>query len=404
MRDGGPRVLMLATTLPGTPGDGTPEFVLNLARHTRPGQVTIIAPRVHGCDPDQTVDTVRLRRFRYAPRRFEYLADAAILPTLRTRRTSILQLPGLLFGMVWATFSEARRSRPDTIHAHWILPAGVVGALVARRERVPFVVTAHGADAYALNGRLARRLKRWVLQSADAVYPVSREIAERLDQIAPGCVTRVVPMGVDITALLTGVGERTPQQGRLLFVGRLADKKGVDVLLEAVALIEEPCSLTIVGDGPERELLEAKMHQLGLGDVRFLGHCTTTQVCSEYARASVVVIPSRTGRGGDRDGTPVVLMEAMALGIPVVASDLGGIGELMTDGVDAVLVPEGDARALAAGISAVLRGPDTALERADEARTTALTSLDVVEIGRDLAKDLAALTTPPARTPAAVST
>lgn len=351
---------MIATTVPGEPGDGTPEFVLTLARHMRSSDVTIVAPRVRGCARRQRVDGVALRRFAYAPRRTERLADEAILPALRQRPALLWQVPGLLLGLVMATIAECRRSRPDLVHAHWLLPGGVVALLVKRLLGRPYIVTAHGADAYALDGRFGRWLKRMVLREASGVYPVSNEIGDRLEALVPGCVTRVVPMGVDVDQLRQRVGTRAPAAGRLLFVGRLAEKKGVGVLLDALAELPETTTLRIAGDGPDRADLERRTAELGLGErVRFLGSCDSQQVAEEYRRAALVVLPSRTAADGDRDGTPVVLMEALALGVPVVASDLGGITDLLGDAMGDRLVPEGDAVALAQALRDALPVAET---------------------------------------------
>lgn len=388
---------MLATTVPGAPGDGTPEFVLTLARHMRPATVRIVAPRVRGCATEQQVDAVSLHRYRYGPRRLESLADNAILPALRAHPWSALQLPGLLLGLALSTIREGRRWKPDVIHAHWILPGGLIGALVARRRGVPLVITAHGADAYALNGLMGRWIKKRVLESATLVYAVSAEIAGRLEALAPGAQVRVVPVGVDIDELRVRVGTRAPEPGRILFVGRLADKKGVETLLDAAAQLDRAYDLVIAGDGPDRASLEQQATDLGLSAITFLGHCSAQEIAREYQRAAIAVLPSRTSKTGDRDGTPVVLMEAMAVGLPVVATALGGIREQAVDEIDALLVPEGDAPALAAAITRALDRPDLAAERAESALRVAMSTLDAADIGCRLARDLSELAAPAPR-------
>lgn len=381
------RVAMLATTLPAEPGDGTPEFVLSMAQHLPGADVALLAPRSRGCDRHQQFGSVEVERFAYAPSGSERLADEAILPTLENDPLTWLQVPGLLIAM-WR--SAARRLRSgdiDVIVAHWIIPGGLIARTVGRRHGVPYVVVAHGADAYALNGRLTRWLKRVVLRDAAGVHAVSSEIGRRLDDLVPGCVSMIEPVGVEIPA--PPASSSTRDVDRLLFVGRLAEKKGADVLLEALAKVPGSWTVDIVGDGPDRRSLEALSARLDLADrVRFLGALPHGEVEEALRTAALVVVPSRTARDGDRDGTPVVVMEAMVAGAPIVASSLGGIAEVLTHGDTALLVPEADPGALADAITAALADPRAASDRAGRARRFAEEHLDVRAVAQRLRHEL----------------
>jgi glycosyltransferase involved in cell wall biosynthesis len=373
-----PAAIVMTTTFPARAGDGTPEFVLTLARSLSAFEVTVVAPRMRGAARDEVVDGVRIRRFAYFPKRFEGLAADAIMPTLRARPWRVVEVPCLVLALFFATWREVRRRRAVVVNPHWIVPAGLVATVLRFVGRVPYVVTVHGADAYTLHGRLARRLKRTVIRRAAAVLPVSGDIARTLDLPADVPVLR---MGVDTGAIRAAVGERHPEPGLLVTVGRLADKKGIDVLLDALARVPG-ARLDVVGDGPDRERLEAQATELGLADrVRFLGRQPREGVLDALRRATAVVIPSKVGAGGDMEGTPVVLCETMAAGVPVVASALGGLEECLVDGKTGLLVPPGDVEALAEALSRVVGGQVDldALGRAaeDEARR----SLDIGTIG-----------------------
>lgn len=355
--DGGARcrVLMLATRVPARPDDGTPGFVLTLATAlARSYHVTLLAPRVRGAPSESAVDGVRIVRFGYFPRPWEGLADDAILPTLRQQPWRLLEVPFLVLGFLAATLRLVKRERPDVVNAHWMVPAGLV-AMVARFLRgVPYVVTIHGGDAYGLHGGLLDRIKRAVLACADGVAPVSADIARH---VPCGCDDTVIPMGVPIERIALAAGPRRPVRGRFLFVGRLVAKKGVDVVLRALAFVPRG-RLRIIGDGPQEEALRARATQLGVADrVEFLGRLPNREVLGELAAAQAVVIPSVVAPDGDRDGTPVVLAEAVAAGAPVIASDLGGLGEQIEHGVTGLLVPPGDVVALTAAMRRVLRAP-----------------------------------------------
>jgi colanic acid/amylovoran biosynthesis glycosyltransferase len=372
-----PSLVMVATTFPARPGDGTPEFVLTLAESIRDFDVTVVAPRVPGGARHEMVDRVRVRRVAYFPRRWEGLAADAIMPRLRADKWRVIEAPFLIGALVIATWREVRRQGAVAVNAHWILPAGLIARAVHVLTRVPYVVTVHGADAYTFRGGLARRLKRLVLRRAAAVLPVSRDIARtlELDDVP------VLRMGVDTASIRAAVGERTPQQGLLVYVGRLADKKGIDVLVEA--LVQVPSArVQVIGDGPDRVALVALAARLGVADrVRFSGKLPKREVLAALARAQAVVIPSKVGAGGDMEGTPVVLCEAMAAGVPIVASDLGGLGECLDDGTTGLLVPPGDPDALAATLIKVVSGSVDLDMLGRSAATEAARSLDIAAIG-----------------------
>jgi colanic acid/amylovoran biosynthesis glycosyltransferase len=391
-RPGRPSVVVVTSTFPARAGDGTPEFVLTLARSIGDFDVTVVAPRMPGAEGDDFVEGVRVHRVAYFPRRWEGLARDAIMPTLQAHKWRMIEVPFLLGALGMGTWREVRRRRAVAVNAHWVIPGGLVALGVRRLTRVPYVVTVHGADAYTLRGRVTRWLKRLVLRRASAVLPVSGDIARTLG-VGGAPILR---MGVDTRAIRDAVGARAPLDGLLVYVGRLADKKGVDVLLEAVARVPS-ARLEVIGDGPDRAALEARAERLGVLDrVRFAGRLPKSEVLATLARAQAVVIPSRVAASGDMDGTPVVLCEAMAAGVPVVASDLGGLGECIDDGVTGLLVRPGDVDALSATLAKVLSGSIDlgALGRAAEAE--AARSLDIGAIGDAYGRVLADVARRPA--------
>lgn len=376
------RLLVLATTFPRRAGDGTPEFVLTLSAALAAAGVDVhaVVPRVPGAAEREVVEGVHVRRFAYFPRRFEGLAHGAIMANLRDQRWRAAEAPPLVAAFAAAARREARRVRPDVVHAHWLVPAGLVALGLRRTAGIPYVVTAHGADAYTLRSPATARLKAAAMARAAATVPVSIAIGEALAPL--GTVADPIPMGVDVARLAADVGPRAPEAGRVLFVGRLVEKKGVDVLLRAAAAVPE-VAVVVVGDGPSRGSLEASAREQGLEDrVRFLGQQDRAGVAAELARAAVVALPSQVGAGGDQDGTPVVLGEAVAAGVPVVVSDLGGLSEHVEDGRTGWVVPPGDADALAVALRAAVADPELAAHRAAAAREAMVGALDLDSVAR----------------------
>ena len=367
---------MLASTFPATVGDGTPGFVRDLAGvEATEFDTVVLVPRVPGAPRTETVDGFRVVRFGYFPRRWEDLADGAIIENLRARPARLLQVPCFLLCEALALRRLLREHRPDVLHVHWIVPQGVVALAVARR--LPWLVTTLGGDVYALTDPLSLRLKRAVLRRAAAVTTMNVDMRRRLLELgAPADATLVLPMGADVTGVrATGAGVARVA-GRVLFVGRLVEKKGLAVLLDALRTVPGDWSLDVVGGGPLRAELEARAAGL---PVRFLGQATKDDLARAYAGCDLLVAPSVPAASGDQDGLPVALLEAMAAGCPVVASRIAGIDEAVVDGETGLLVPPGDAAALAAALTRLLgdrqlrdRLGAAASARAEEYSMTAL--------------------------------
>lgn len=371
------RLLVLATTFPAQPGDGTPEFVLSLsAALARLGaEVTVVAPRVRRAATEDVFGSVRVSRFAYFPRRWERLAEGAIMANLRAQPFLIVQVIPFLIAFQVAALRAVRQSRPEVVHAHWIIPGGLVARVIWLLTGVPYVLTAHGADAYTLRSRLSLRLKRSVLAHAAVTLPVSADIGLVLGSV--GNVRPPIPMGVDVTSVRRDTSLRSPEPGMVLFVGRLVEKKGVDVLLRAAARVDG-AHIVIVGDGPLRAEYADLASELGLADrVEMVGKLARGDVMRQLSRAALVALPSRPGSDGDQDGVPVVLGEAVAAGVPVVASRLGGLAEWLTDGVTARLVAPGSVLELAAAISELLEDSSEGERISRNAREQVLPGLDV---------------------------
>lgn len=376
-------VLVLTTTLPARVDDGTPAFVLTLAQELSvENDVTILAPRVTGAASREKHGNLEIKRFAYFPRPLEGLASGAIMPNLRRQPWRIVEVPPLVVAFLGAAVREVRRRRPDVVHAHWLLPGGVVALALHRIFGTPYIVTGHAADVFRFRGRAFQSLKRRVMAQAAIVSAVSRQTAAVLGVPPEEADQLVVPMGVDVAGIQNSIRSRQPEPGRFLFVGRLVEKKGLDVLLRALVEVPE-ARLVAVGDGPMRADLETLGNELGIsGRVCFTGQLGQSYLIDELRLAHALVIPSRVARDGDADGTPVVMGEGMAAGVPIIASRLGGLSEHIASERNGLLVEPGDSRALAKALRRVLADPDAASRWAEEARRAVHDRLDVRETAR----------------------
>jgi glycosyltransferase involved in cell wall biosynthesis len=361
------RILTLTSTFPRWPGDACPMFVADLCDGLADRfDVTVLAPGSRGALSQERRNNVTIRRYRYGwPAGFQQLADGAILPNLKRNRLLIGQVPALVLAQLWAAWRLVGSGAVDVLHAHWVLPQGWVAALVGERAGgVPVLTTAHGGDLYALRASVPLALKRWTLQRSDRVTAVSSSLKREV--VALGVAeerVHVLPMGVDTKrfspeAATTDRG-LDPTGPNLLFVGRLVEKKGARYAIEAMPQVlrhEPDARLSIAGDGPERESLERLSDDRGLQDrVTFLGAVPHDRLPALYASADVFVGPSVVEANGDTESFGVVFAEAMASGCPVVASDVGGVADLVIDGETGVLVPERDAGAIADAVVGLVR-------------------------------------------------
>jgi glycosyltransferase involved in cell wall biosynthesis len=243
------------------------------------------------------------------------------------------------------------------LHAHWI-PAGLV-ALSAWPRR-PVVVTVWGSDVALLRLPLVGPLARRMLRRAASVIAVSGAMARELAALGvPAEKVTVVLTAID--ALERPAAPPSELRARLglpadrplaLFLGRLSPVKGPDVLVEALRPLRERgvrAAFVLTGEGQLRGPLEDAVRAHGLQDeVVFTGPVPRERVAEYLAASDVLVLPSRS------EGLPHAVLEAMALGLPVVASAVGGVPEVVQDGVTGALVPPEDPRALAAALEPLL--------------------------------------------------
>lgn len=253
--------------------------------------------------------------------------------------------------------AELRRRKVEHLHNHFANSSCTVAMLTAGLSGLPYSFMMHGPAVFfeAPRWRLDEKIAR-----ARFVACISHFCrSQGMIWAAPGHWDRmhIVHCGVEPGRYGRNPGrdaERAPGK-RLVFVGRLAAVKGVPVLLEALARLraDDPeVTLTLVGDGPERGWIEARIAALGLaGAVTVTGYLGQGEVAAELAGSDIFVLPSFA------EGVPVVLMEAMATGLPVVTTRIAGIPELVEDGVSGLVVPPGDAAGLAGALATLLADP-----------------------------------------------
>jgi colanic acid/amylovoran biosynthesis glycosyltransferase len=264
---------------------------------------------------------------------------------------------------------ELARASIDHVHAHFATAAARLANLAHLMDGPPYSVTAHAKDIYHRQAR-PRRLRQKLV---DAAFVATVSEANRV-HLAAVLANRgrveVVPNSADLRRL--GSPNGVPRRpGSILAVARLVEKKGLEDLVEACGLLAArgtASRLEIVGDGPLRARLERASARVG-ADVTFHGPLPQERVLPLYRGAAVVCLPCVVVSTGDRDGLPTSLLEAMALGAPVVSTRVGGIAELVVHGETGLLVPERDPEALADVLERLLADHGLAAALAARGRT-----------------------------------
>ncbi|MFN0317551.1 MAG: glycosyltransferase [Burkholderiales bacterium] len=318
--------------------------------------VHVFAPSYEG-GGSQVLDGVTVHRFRYFLRRWENLTHNQGAPN-RLRNPLYLAVAAfyIVFGLVHA-IALCRKQRFDLIHVHWPFPHGLWGLMAGWLTRAPVVFTFHGAELLLQKKYpFVTWFLRPALRHAAAVICNSRYTAGEVARLTARAVT-VLPFGCTVNARPSYKDPHKPVK-EILFTGRLVARKGLDVLLHALPAIaaQLPVHLHVVGDGDRADDWMALATALGLSEiVTFHGAVSATVLEQHYTSADVFVLPAIVDERGDTEGLGVVLIEALSFMTPVVASEVGGIPDVIQHERTGLLVPQKDPAALAAAVVKLLQ-------------------------------------------------
>ena len=370
------RVCFVTTAFPRWVGDGQAAFVWEAIRAVaRQGvHVEVIAMHSPGVPTNEYMEGVRITRPRYWwPERWELLRKegAAGLPaTWRKYPLVRLQLFPLLFVHTLTTARHARRC--DLIHAEWSFSAAA--AVLSRwLHRSPILATLQGSDIFqATRHPVGSHLTRHVLQHCDRITALSRALQQATAAVGvPVERIKIVPNGVDTNRFLPPRdGER---EKLILYVGSFIERKGLRYLLDAMPEILRgfpDFRLVLIGEGPQEIALRQQAEELGIAErTVFIGFQPQDEIKRWMQKAKALVLPSL------EEGMGVVLLEALACGTPLVASQIDGIQDVVTPDVG-VLVPPADPQALAEGLRKILTKPGSWDEMSLAARERAVSHYD----------------------------
>lgn len=364
------RICILTTSFPLYEGIAVGIHVIEQARHLVKlgADVDVLAPHHHGAERCEVIDGIQVHRFQYMwPEQWQTLCYGAGMPTnIKKSWWARVQLPFLLMAF---TINGLRWIRQcDVIQANWSV-AGLTGVLLSKVLDKPLVLVMYGAEVFVLQDN---PILKFIISQADHVIGISQYTLDQTLEVQQPKAYSLIPPGVDTDRFqrardTADVREKLSRQGidfsfPLVFaLGKFIERKGFAHLIDAIALLQEkyPVQLMIGGRGPLKGALRSQASDLGLSDrVIFLDYIPDDELPAYYTIADVFVSPSIVDSQGDTEGLGMVLLEALACETPCVASRVGGIVDIIQDGMNGFLAEPKNSRQLADKVYQLLSDND----------------------------------------------
>ena len=370
------KLLVFASTFPRWKNDTNPPFVYELSKRlTNDFDVSVLTPNYPGAKKDEVMDKMKVHRFRYFFKKGETLAGSGgILPTLKKSKWNYFKIPFFMFGEFLALRKQIKENRPDIIHAHWIIPQGFIAALCKKLYGVEYVVTTWGGDMFIFKNnnfylRFLKKIYRITLDNSLKSTTVNSVFEKEMKMISKNKEKILyIPNGADTNLFNPSkknnlIRKKYNIEGYfLLFVGRLAEKKGIGYLLDAMpkVLDDKPkTKLMIIGTGLLEKELKQQVKELKIeSNIIFTGAIQNNLLPEYYATADIFIGPSITTKGGDREGFPTVFVEAMSSGTPILTTKIDGIKEIIKIGKNGFIVNQKSSRELSKKILEIMQNKD----------------------------------------------
>ena len=405
------KVLVIGSVYPRFHEDAEVPWLRTSIAHLKKAglDIQVLAPAYKGLKSHE-IDGIKVNRFRYAPANWEMLTHEEGAPSKMASKPwlQLLAIPYIISGF-FKCIKICRKWRPDIIHAHWPFPHAYIALGAAKLFRIPLVLNFHGAELLLIRKKKwVKPLLKFAIGQAQAVFANSSFTASKIKALRNVDV-EWSPYGTTLETkderretreggslpLASATASATPSSGRtalsdsslsahghqggevspqrpsphpvqgkfkILFVGRHIERKGIRYLIEAAKYLpRDQFEIRIVGVGDlteELKKLASESATPNSAEIIFTGKLSPEALANEYRTANVFTLPAIVDSKGDTEGLGVVLIEAMELGLPIVASNVGGIPDVVVDGVSGILVPEKDPQALASAYKRLAAEPE----------------------------------------------
>lgn len=309
-------------------------------------EIHVLAPFTGG-QTDYVLEGVHVERFHYFyPRRFEKLSGrAGMIDNVKEGFLVKIQVLTFLFFNVFYSLRKLRKM--DVIHVQWPIPNGLGALFLKKIYGIPYINTIHGEEVHLSKRYHMLFALRWLVNNSSKT--ITNSTATRkfcLEAGLDGEKIEVIPFGVNTDFFRPLDVYKDENIFQILSVGYLIERKGFEYLIRAMPNVlaeHENARLKIVGSGPLESKLKSLIYELDLGDqVEIIKNVSDEKLLMMYNSADLFVLPSIVDSQGNTEGLGVVLLEAMACGVPVIGSDVGGIPDIIYEGVTGLLIPEKD--------------------------------------------------------------
>ena len=359
------KVLVIGSVYPRFHEDAEVPWLRTSIAHLKKAglDIQVLAPAYKGLKSHE-IDGVKVNRFRYAPASWEFLTHEEGAPSKMANKPwlQLLAIPYIISGF-FKCIKICRKFKPDIIHAHWPFPHAYIALGAAKLFKIPLVLNFHGVELLLIRKKKwVKPLLKFAISQAQAVFANSSFTASKIKALRDVQV-EWSPYG---TTLEKGMGGTEPHaissKFKILFVGRHIERKGICYLIEAAKYLpRDQFEIRIVGVGDlteELKKLASESATPNSAEIIFTGKLSPEALANEYKTANVFTLPAIVDSKGDTEGLGVVLIEAMELGLPIVASNVGGIPDVVIDGETGILVPEKDPEALANAYKRLASNPE----------------------------------------------
>ena len=405
------KVLVIGSVYPRFHEDAEVPWLRTSIAHLKKAglDIQVLAPAYKGLKSHE-IDGIQVNRFRYAPANWEMLTHEEGAPSKMASKPwlQLLAIPYIISGF-FKCIKICRKFKPDIIHAHWPFPHAYIALGAAKLFRIPLVLNFHGAELLLIRKKKwVKPLLKFAIGQAQAVFANSSFTASKIKALRDVTV-EWSPYGTTLETrderretreggslpLASATASATPSSGRtalsdsslsahghqggevspqrpsphpvqgkfkILFVGRHIERKGIRYLIEAAKYLpRDQFEIRIVGVGDlteELKKLASESATPNSAEIIFTGKLSPEALANEYRTANAFTLPAIVDSKGDTEGLGVVLIEAMELGLPIVASNVGGIPDVVVNGVSGILVPEKDPQALASAYKRLAAEPE----------------------------------------------
>jgi glycosyltransferase involved in cell wall biosynthesis len=351
------RILFTTSTFPRWKDDTQAPFVFLLAAELvkKGHDVIVLAPHAYGSKSNEIIDGVKIHRFKYSwPAKTEKLCyGAGILPNLRNNKLLFIQVPFFALFHFVNLLKLIYKIKPDILHTHWVVPQGFFGSLAHKITKIPTITTAHGSDLFSFQNGFKKIFLEFTIKNSNALS-VNSNATDKIARNKLGVQnTYIIHEGLDILNYSKPISKQKINLFRkrlnikgpiILCVGRLIKWKGTIYAIKSLPAIldkYENAKLIIVGEGPEREALESEAKKLGvINSTIFLGTVAPKKMPLIFSSANIYLGTSITVSDGGTEGLGIVFLEALASKLPVVATNAGGITDIIKDQETGLIIPE----------------------------------------------------------------